>query len=298
MNERIATVPNYLVLGAIVCGFLCVDFTVPAAGDRHQYLGMILLGICAGQVSLIATWAALAAGNGVVRLPWALLLAALMWYSVVLGSRAYDNVAMSGEVALHLGIVLLAGVIVAQIPLWIARSVFRWRLVIGNTEPAQPLGRLQFGLRHLLLGTALLAAALSPARAVLSGGEITGLSFELEEAAILAAVALCNLLITVPCLWDAFSGTGHRPRVAFLWLVYCALLTVLESGALFAVLGASDPDYDEVALMFFLMNVSQCATVFGVLRFLRALGFRLVRAPAAVPPVDERETAAEGKQVG
>jgi len=69
-----------------------------------------------------------------------------------------------GETVL-LGIILVVGIIVAQIPLWIAGQVFRWKLVCR--EMPESIHRPQFNLRHLLLGMFLLSLMLGAARVIL-----------------------------------------------------------------------------------------------------------------------------------
>ena len=70
--------------------------------------------------------------------------------------------------AILLIIVLLAGVAILQVPLWIAKKLFRWRLTRqpGDTEASLQEDR-QFHLQHLLIAAVFLAVALSPLHQVL-----------------------------------------------------------------------------------------------------------------------------------
>ena len=150
------------ISGIVIYAFLLLDFVTPyefhAGADWRTF---VLVGICIGQVNLIAAWAVLAPGNLVVRLPWSLLLTLAMWYALVLGNRVSHLTAV--EDAILLVAVLLAGVTIAQVPLWIAKKVFGWRLIRGAHETVQsPQGPWQFNLQHLLLATFLLAVALAP----------------------------------------------------------------------------------------------------------------------------------------
>ena len=53
-----------------------------------------------------------------VRLPWSLFLATLIWYAVVLGFRCTGGGrGLSGQDALMSGLSLLFGVLVTQVPL-------------------------------------------------------------------------------------------------------------------------------------------------------------------------------------
>jgi len=272
-----------IVAGAIVCAFCMVDLFTPMFIDAGpEWPAMIMLGICIGQVNRIATWAALAPGNVVVRLPWALLLSALMWYSIVWGARwmgADPYPYFSLDDAVILAIFLFVGVAAAQVPLWIARRVFRWRLVSwagAAREPSQD--RLQFQLWHMMLGMLFVSLALAPGRLVLPPGDLADLDLEFEMFAMLAALVACNLLIAVPCIWGAFARATILVPLAFGWLIYCGGVTVLEFVVLVSIFGPVPRD--EMPILMYLLNVTQCGTVFGTLLLFRALGFRLVRVPS------------------
>jgi hypothetical protein len=274
-----------VVLGILIAGFLGVDFAVPLCmSGGENLLAYAMLGCCIGQINLIAVWAALARGNFVVRLPWSLLLGTMMWYALVLGNRTTYYVRFSLDEAILLGVFLLAGIVVAQIPLWIAGKVFGWQLITRDAW-ASPVGqgRLQFNLQHMLLGTALLSIALAPLRKILPL-DVRGRSgFDGEMLVVFAVVAICNLLVTIPCIWGAMSRTSRLMLLAVGWIVYCGLLTAIEVGTVAVVL-RGPPLAGELlraALHLYLFNASQCATVFGTLLLLRALGFQLVRRPKA-----------------
>ncbi len=171
------------IAAALICVFLVVDFFTPRCflvrGTSEQLLMALLLGLAIGQVNLIAVWTSLAPGNIVLRVSWSLLLTMAMWYSLILGSRldlrwlaALNGPSwrprMTREDAIFLIAILLAGVAILQIPLWVAKKVFRWRLTRqpGDTEASRQEDR-QFNLQHLLIAMFLLAVALSPLRHVL-----------------------------------------------------------------------------------------------------------------------------------
>ncbi len=197
------------VLGILIAGLLGVDFAAglffPSNGP--EILGAVLLGSCIGQINLIASWAALAQGNVVVRLPWALLLGAMMWYALILGNRMRLS-SFSLDESILCGVFLLAGIVIAQIPLWIAGKVFRWQL-ISPDAPAGPTtqGRLQFNLQQMLLGTTLFSIALAPLRTILPLDVRGRADFAGGLLGVFAVVTICNLLVTMPCIWGAM-----RPR--------------------------------------------------------------------------------------
>lgn len=284
MEPLKTTAGKWIGAGIVVWAFCLIDFFSPMCiGDRPEWPAMIVIGICIGQINLIATWAALAPGNVVVRLPWALLLAVLMWYGLVLGIRwtsadhPYSHFSLADAVVL--AIFLFVGVAAAQIPLWIAGRVFRWRLVSwagAAREPSQD--RLQFQLGHMMLGMLFVSLALAPGRVVLPPGDLADLNLEYEMFVVLAALVACNLVIAVPCIWGAFARTEILIPLALGWLGYCIVITTLEYGALTSILGPAGDD--DTLLSMYLINVAQCATVFGTLLIFRAIGFRLVRVPS------------------
>lgn len=277
--DPLLTVGMAAIVATVMGAFLVVDFFAPFVFFRRwKFVGFILLGACISQLNLIAVWAALGPGNIVVRLPWALLLALLSWYAMVLGNRAAGHASFSLREALQLGVVWLVGVVVAQIPLWIASRAFGFRLVqepphLQHLHETKARGN-QFHLRDLLLGMMLLSMALAPLRAVLPGDSLNGV-FNVAPGwfAVLGGLAACNLLITLPCLWGAFLRAPMLLLFALIWPFYCALLTFLEVALLYGdILVHAETHWD-----FLLCNLSQYVTVTGVLLVFRVIYFRLVR---------------------
>ena len=290
------------VAAALICVFLVVDFFTPryfvARNTSEQLLMALLVGLAIGQVSLIAVWTSLAPGNIVLRVSWSLLLTMAMGYGLILGGRTdltwlagaigpHWRLWMTREDAIVLIAALLASVVVLQIPLWIAKKVFRWRLTRqpDDTEASLQEDR-QFNLQHLLIAMFLLAVALSPLRHVLPAPIPTDF-ISISKAqmfAVLGVVILCNLVMTIPCIWWAFASTKSIVRFFLGWLLYCAAVAAVEFGCIFgcicAYFGRPYGETTEIALDFYVMNLSQCAAVLGTLWILRAIGFRMVRTPA------------------
>lgn len=288
------TVLKWIVTAGIICAFLVANIFTPMMSEPGDdaWVFFITLGICIGQINLIATWAALAPGNIMLRLPWSLLLAVLMWYSLVLGNRI-EHRSFDLDEAVTLGVTLLFAVVVAQIPLWIAGRVFRWRLVSWAADAKQSASTdLQFQLRHVLLGMVFLSLALAPARVVLPAGDVERVHLEDELWLLLPAAAICNLLITVPCIWGAFLDVPRLVPLAFGWLAYCGVLSAMELGTLIFFLG--QPGVDDAFFLTFLLNISQCATVIGTLLIFRALGFRLLRERRSRSVPDAEPSDANG----
>ena len=273
----------WAICATLITAFLGLDFLAQLAlGERPNVMVLALAGLCIGQVNLIATWAVLAPGSLVVRLPWTLLLGMLTWFALVLGGRIARGMVPQDQVLL--GTVLLSGCVFLQIPLWIAKKAFGWRMVREGEARDTVREDRQFNLRQMLLGTLLLALALAPVRFLVPPGIALAIEEGLREVSVILGVALlCNLVVTVPCIWGGLilSAEGIVPA-ALGWLGYCLLLTLVEIVLLSPFLVFTS-DLFEVCGGFYLLNVTQCLAVFGTLRLFRHLGFRLVRLPSAPP---------------
>ena len=210
-----------------------------------------------------------------MRLPWSLLLAAAMWHALVLGGREFCGLTL--ETARVLFDQSPCRHDHPQVPLWIAKRVFRWRLIRGADVPVQvEQGPWQFTLQHLLLATFLLAVALAPIRKVLPPGPVVRFPPGLGELFVdLAIVLVSDLLISVPCTWGAL----YISRAATLSLLSIGALSVVALLVLSAIFGL--PFHPAAGLL--LCIACQGVTVFGTLLIYRALGFRLVRAALQKP---------------
>ena len=299
----------------MIGGFLGVDFTVPLFFPGHgpDMLGALLLGCCIGQVNLIAVWAALAPGNFVVRLPWSALLGTMMWYSLILGNQMQQSSfsqhrlpspPFSLDDAILLGALLVVGIVIAQIPLWIAGKIYGWKMTSPDLPASRPThGRLQFSLQQMLLGTTLWSIALAPIRTILPLDVRSVAHFNAEMLMAFAAIALGNSLLTMPYIWGAMHFASKLTASIVGWLVYCVVLAAVEFGIFVALIGRSRNE-NAVVHFLFCVNASQCVTVFGAMLPLRALGFQLRRTspaglqgspagmPVVSPPTDVESTLA------
>jgi hypothetical protein len=269
-----------LVTAGILFVFAVVDYQTPAIDmSGKDWRAFIAVGICIAQVTLIVAWAVFAPGNIVVRLPWSLLLGLAMWYLLVFGRRQADRMPMRPEEVFTLGVALLLGVTVLQIPLWIAKRVFRFRMFVSDDAPLSvERGPVQFQLKHLLIGTFIFAVALSPIRLILPKESAGNLFHDQELLVLVPAAVVVNLVATLPCLWGGFLPGDRAWRLGLAWLGYGFLVTVIEFAVVCAILGA--PGGENVLLKIYLLNFTQGTVVFVVMRIYRTLGFRMQRVPA------------------
>jgi hypothetical protein len=247
-----------------------------------QFVLAIAIGICVAQVNLIAIWAALAPGRVLLRLPWSICLAAVMWYAIVLGSRfhglggyraSYGRSIDMGD-AIVLGLIILVGVVVLQIPLWAMSRWFAWRLLPPTGAEFSRDNEQQFNLKHMIVGTLLASLLLGLGRVILPTDDWSMPRLDRELTAIIPAILIVNLLVVVPCIWVAFLRKRIFAARLVAWLVAATIVSILEVAILSAILG---PPPSDVWATFVLFNVTQGLAVIGVLLVLRAAGFRLER---------------------
>jgi hypothetical protein len=273
------------VVVILLCAYLAADFFTKLywfqPGD-HEWLVAILVGLCIAQVNLIGVWASLAPGNIVLRISWSVLLTMVMWYALILDVPAIPFHTMTRSDAIVLIVILLGGVAVLQMPLWIAKKCFRWRLTqrVDSADASLQEDR-QFHLQHLLMAMILISVALSPLHEVLPAAGFDRLQIVFDTIVIVSALILCNLVMTVPCIWWAFASARALVWLVVGWPFYCAALTAAEFEFLYALLGSPGREPMRQAFLLYMGNLSQCAAVLGTLLIFRAIGFRLVRVSAA-----------------
>ena len=268
---------RWRIVVALILVHLFVDLVCPVflfRNSRPNFFEMILLGICAAQVDLIAVWAVLGAGRWIIRLPTAFCLATSMWLGLVWGNRIAVPGSFDAEEALQLGEVLLGSLFAVQVPLWIARIAFHWRLKTPRNQAAAGISDNQFQIFHVMLGTSLIAVALAFGRAALPPGELRLIPLDRQLVVLLPAIIICNFVITMPCIRVAFARWSVVFVSLILGIIYVLVVSALEITTLLAILGPAPNDVWWGITSF---NLGQWLTVFGTLLLLRKIGFDLHR---------------------
>lgn len=284
--------PTWQIIGVLTALSLGIDVLAAWGWSSFiarewQYLYAFVIGASVAQINLIAIWAALAPGRVMLRLPWSIFLATLMWYAIVIGLRTtswWDNYSFSvsyyrstpsfGDLVL-LGIIVLIGVVVVQVPLWAMSRLSGWRLLPPATDVAQASAdEAQFNLKHLIAGTLLASVMLGLGRVVLPAAQWETFDMEGELAVVIPAVLLVNLVVVVPCIWIAFARLYVLVPLAVAWVVWAIIASLIQIAILGALFGGP-PAY--VWVTFTLFNIAQGLAVIGALAVLRISGFRLLR---------------------
>ncbi len=201
------------------------------------------------------------------------------------GERRAAGIAFNPRDILILGLALLLGVTVLQIPLWDAKRAYRYHLLMPGEVP-EPAGRrpVQFQVKHLLIGTFLLSVAMSPIRFVLPKESVGSLMPTRGVLVLIPAAIAVNLVATLPCLWGGFASTRKLWSLGVAWTIYSFAVTAGELAIVIIILGP--PPGTGYYWIFCLLNFTQGLVVFAVMRIYRTLGYRLQRVPreAGQPP--------------
>ena len=280
---------------AILFGLLLfVQFAAAALepmgdGEQESFLvpwWIVALGATLAWSPLLAVWAVFGPLRAAVRLPLTVWLAVAVNLVALYGFNR--NMGGQNSQLFVLTAAWLLAFAVLQGPLWLIRSLRRWRL----ERPADAAGRQtsksasQFSLRAILGWTLAVAVLLAAYRAVAPEAD-----WEPEMAeAILFETGLMGFLVAL----------GGLPVVALAWIVLAdgrrrvlrsvlGLLIVLGVGGACAIVGASD--FAEVSDI---LALEGGAVLNGLLSFwiVRVCGYQLRRHPKKSAAAVERTFAA------
>ena len=179
-----------------------------------------------------------------------------------------------GESSIVLSGVLLALWGTIQLPLWISRLFFGWRLCWPREETLEQGGNeTQFGIRQLLAWTALVAITLGIGRWLVSSDLGNQWRNPWEAIAVFGVLTVFNALLPMPIVWGSF--VRHRMPI---WMsvaaACCVGLTMAEIIVFKAAIGRAGGDED----IFWIMNTIQFSAASVGLLIFRACGYRLTQS--------------------
>ena len=279
MNVRFHRV---LVVGTIIFASLVVNVASSSVVYQSDsgLVSSVLVGIFVGwisaQINLIAIWASMAPGSSIVRLPWAVLLMIGIWLSVL---QPWD----SGDRALLVAALITAQVM-AQIPFRIASWARGYRVRFDSID--RETESRQFGIKSVLIGTGLVAVAMS----LLRFSAPTELSLDIPQrklmvtCVMLTPAFITNGIMTWPSVWLAFCSQARLLRIAFKIVPFLVLAAGIELAVMISILGPPGEGWFPVFALLVALNTTQCFVAFAVIRCLRKLGFRLTsRTDGSIP---------------
>lgn len=254
----------------------------------NDWLRSIAMGIFFGSgfasVSAAATWSALGPFRLVVRLPcalcWALMTGLLAMYHIITSSGGSSHATVEGMV---LAATFLVLGLVVQTPLWIARAIYHFRIDVPlESISGDALPEHQFGIRQLLIVTAIIAAALGAGRLLVLGidSRMNQTRIEAPDWELLVVLGLflvCNSLVAFLVVTGALLPKRSGLGVAISTAVVVAI-SVVEGAMIKMLVPGGPPDSWHMLAFIGTMNVSQFGWLLVSLLLLRAAGYKLVRA--------------------
>lgn len=244
--------------------------SIALLGLDHPGTNFVVIGNCFGSLfahaTLASAWTAFGPAPLIWRVP--LSLAWVMSLPVAIGI----NLGVVGlqEAVLLFGSCLLGQWVLLQFPLWTLALVLGLRLRHineGKQEPATE--RVQFGIRHLLIVTAIAGVLLGIGRIVVTNVSIAG------EEPVFFFLAVAAIVVTLPLLLAALMRRLVIPGIS-LALLLTGVATALEL-PLSELVGASGPEMKH----FVAINVASSILILLVAGIVRMNGYYLCVQPAA-----------------
>lgn len=231
-----------------------------------------LTGFVLGQSGALAVFAVLGTTPLFKRVAICLALLLLLYTAVVVGFYLVSPTKPLGLTESHMfraGFAVPAVFLAIQFPIWIARLWREWRIVYASEENIRS-GR-QFGVREMLIVTAMIAVSLAMARLSVEA------SSHDEWPSILiacAVAAVLSSLTTIPSVIAVFGRQGIRSGMFWMTLYAVALgISVVALPAI--VIGSSI--YAKRVAPFVLFAAGVIAPIFASLAAARACGYELQR---------------------
>ena len=293
-------------LGVSSVTFFVVDAAVPLAFRAENYRGsaipaLVCLGVVTAQLTVICVWGTLVRGTFWVRLPWTLFLLVISWCCLALGVSflgARESLADAEivEMQASVGFIWAFGFLMSYLPLKVVAVCFKWEIVQDHVNQDKKYQPDRYGIREMMLGIAMLAISMGivrslvPADGISLMGALERSIFGNVEAMISTTVfGVVSLIVKLPCIWIGLGQKQERlVQSTIVWGFLCLLLTLLEVGLLFGLMGPP-PDPFEVLGGLAMCHLVMGGVILGLCLALRSMGYRLIHAVTLRTPTLERE---------
>jgi hypothetical protein len=231
----------------------------------HVSIGFFI-GSLFGQATLAAAWTALGPGPIRWRIPLSLVWVAMLPVAIAI------NLGLNGgpdDAAIIIGACLFGQWLVVQLPLWALAFGSGLRLRhVDDVDPMRGRRERQFGIRHLMFFTAVVAVIFGAGRILIGW---LGASYFADDAAmIFIFLAAAAVILTLPLLLAGLLPRRAIPA-ALLVLILIGLATVWEVTLLRTVFGAATPGPD--MWHFVWINCFTAATILVCVLLLRWNGY-------------------------
>jgi len=269
---------SMVLLALLVAVSLAADFfmavtvsQVPARPDVLFPLFSAILGCTLAQGCLLAAWLAWSCQPFWKRLAGHWIVAAILYLVWLAGLMLTDQTNEAARVAVTVGLAVPLISVAAQLPLWIARHLFGWRLVRNGGEDGAD--REALSIRDLMTATVVVALALALVRAAPSLDNEPILMPWVIMAGVAAVISAMTLLPVAPLLlrrrpFSAGVFFGLLYAGCWIGLIWAVVLTgwnwgLFQPPPMAAVIGVS------------LLILSFAATVILAAAIARRRGYRL-----------------------
>jgi len=267
--SRIRVVVVCLILVHLLAALCCS--VIAFVWMPYDAVGGVFVGTAFAQASLLAVWLALGRGPFSQRCLLVSLLLAASATLLILPVSILNH----GELVIVLlyGGILLGQWLVVQIPLWLIRLVFGWRISTLNSG-VEDSGRreFQFGIKQLLGWTAAVAILLGAGRWLI-GDEVreTDTDATWSIAGFIFVLAGTNAMVAWPVIWAALAR-----RWVLVWTIVAVVIVVvltLKEPDLFRRVGHGGASSG----FFWWSNGVHIVWVYGSLLVIRFCGYRVER---------------------
>lgn len=280
-------------IGALIAVGLLVIVAVSVDLYRRSGIGNligngVLSGTIMSFVNLGAVWVPVGSGRLSSRLMLSLgvfgaLMSVITISSFLTLPPMFDRL-MAVVMSALLAVVLVAQWMLVQAPLWGLAGVYGLRIArVSGREKTVPEFRAQFGIRQLLIATAVVAVVLGLGRfAVLTvvDSELVRTFGAFRALATVAFLAIWSLFIVLPLFLASLL-----PRAATLATATALLFAAIATGAEIPLLNKIEFQSEVRTAEIWLlgsMNTAQAAWILAFAGILRLGGYRLTASRAAV----------------
>jgi hypothetical protein len=269
----------FVLLPILAISWLLIALIDPDGPQRStEYITIgHLFGAMFGLTSVAAAWAAFGPGRWYARVPLGLL-----WITLLVGATAINmSLYRSGpdDILLLIFLCLLGQWLLVQIPLWILTLMYGLRMVHHNDllegkRSGDSFDLPQFGIRQLMILTAIVAVVLGVLRAlVLTAGQS---SSNTGDTAAFIFLAIAAVVMTLPLVMAALLPRWWFPATCVV-LSFGALATMAEFPLSQAAgLRGGGPD----AWHFIWINAFTALWILLPLCIARLTGYTLTNQPA------------------
>ena len=237
------------------------------------------LGTMFGQATMASAWVAFGPLPLILRGLLSLGWITCMFVAFML-NFAIHNTPGEAEIALTMGGCMLGQWILVQVPLWGLAIGYGLRLRHHSEDIPVGMASMQFGIRQLMILTAIVAVLLAIGRVAITQLLQTGITRGNDEFLIFVFLAVAGIIMTLPLLLAALLPRYALPATLFvLCLIFIGTWAELPLLSLTHAPG-NGPDFYHLVWI----NAFQSLWVVLVVGVLRLCGYGLVVPQMGVNP--------------